>query len=123
MDMNEIRDHAADLLSALQEDRKIGALKAIRAMTGCGLCESKTIYDMFNKAYGKPDAFKPLFPADEQPQYIVACQSDYETWTNIFNSEQSAMDYAEGHTPKENVTVGKVIAKSVAKTTYTLEKV
>jgi len=122
MDTNTLNEYADELFIALQADRKINAIKAIRAMTGGGLYEGKAVVEAIFKAFNRPQDFNPYAAVEDNSEYMVTVAGENSTWTHTFASEQAAIDYADGY---RNVTVGKVIAKSVAKTvvTYTLERV
>ena len=77
--------------------------------------------DMVLKAYGKPNALAPAYPADAE--YVVVVRNNFDEYSHTFSCETSAMDYAEDRGDTYNVTVARVIAKTVAVTRYILQRV
>lgn len=48
---NEVAKALPEIIEAIESDRRIPAMKLIRAATGCGLIESKTVIDSTIPAY------------------------------------------------------------------------
>jgi hypothetical protein len=120
MDVNKVKAIAADLVESIKNDRKIDAIKNIRAIAGCGLVEAKEITEAFMKAYGKLDPLSP--PKDAE--FVVVTRTEYDTFSNTYYHEDVAMDYAAtaNNDPcNSTVIVAKVIAKTV--TTRSLKRI
>jgi Ribosomal protein L7/L12 C-terminal domain. len=131
MTIEEINAAQAELEAALRGDMHIPAIKAIRALTGAGLRESKAVADaMFAHItrvttaceYRQPMPYEPTAAEDQSAHYVVI--SEYpdswsvvhfrdEGWSNL----DEAMNYAKG---KVDVVNDVMVAKVIATTKRTL---
>jgi hypothetical protein len=131
MNVEQLHAEKMLLLQALNDSRRIGAIKAVRAITGAGLMEAKTVIDaVFDSMVGVPaPAYRSAadYIPDPKEETIMILEDgravEHLSYTGALSD---AINMAEGTVKRDeciHVQVFRLIAESKTVTTHTLKMV